>query len=195
MQFEPYQGKQVDRPNSEFGLGASVILNLVKILPKNIPFKIYVDRFFSSLKLVDRITKLGYGYTGTVMKNRLEGCPISKGENKGKLSRGSFDHRSDTLTNCTITSWNDNRTVLLISSCDSVFPIGTASRWVSVERKKMPIPQPHVVSQYNRFMGGVDRMDENIENYRVSLSQKSGGGPYSAFVWIPVFTMHDSYSG
>jgi hypothetical protein len=84
MQFEPYQEKQVDRPNSEFGLGASVILNLVNILPKNIPFKIYADRFFSSTKLVDRMTKLGYGYTGTVMKNRLEGCPISKGENKGK---------------------------------------------------------------------------------------------------------------
>jgi hypothetical protein len=136
MQFEPYQGKQVDRPNSEFGLGASVILNLVNILPKNIPFKIYADTFFSSTKLVDRMTKLGYGYTGTVMKNRLEGCPISKGENKGKLNRGSHDYRSDTLTNCTITSWNDNRTVLLISSCDSVFTIGTASRWVSVESKK-----------------------------------------------------------
>uniref|UniRef100_A0A915DQK4 ABC-2 type transporter domain-containing protein n=1 Tax=Ditylenchus dipsaci TaxID=166011 RepID=A0A915DQK4_9BILA len=44
------------------------------------------------------------------------------------------------------------------------------------------MPQPHMLGAYNTFMGGVDRMDQNISNYRVSI--KMAWGLYSISVVI-----------
>ena len=50
IQFEPYQSHQYDK---DLGLGASVVMDLTAELPDNVPFKIYGDRYFTSLKLVE----------------------------------------------------------------------------------------------------------------------------------------------
>jgi len=172
MQFEPYQGKQTNRQNMDLGVGGSVVMNLVSNLPRNVPFKIYGDRYFSSLKLVNRLQEKGYGYTGTIMANRLEKCPIISLKTMQKQERGSYDFFTDTNTGITVTAWNDNRVVLTVSSCNGVEPIGLANRWVSTQKKKMAVSQPHVISMYNKYMGGVDRMDENIDRYRISIRSK-----------------------
>ena len=178
IQFEPYQGKTDIKSN--LGVGGSVVMKLTDILPKNIPFKIYGDRFFSSLKLIDKLNEKGIGYTGTIKSNRIESCPIMLDKDMKKKERGYFDYTTD-RNNCTITSWNDNRIVLMVSTCDSVYPIQQANRWVSKEKKKIPVSQPYVVSQYNKFMGGIDRMDENIKNYRIAVRSKKWWWPLFAF--------------
>lgn len=172
MQFEPYQGKQSNRQNMDLGVGGSVVMNLLSKLPRNVSFKIYGDRYFSSLKLVNRLQEIGYGYTGTIMANRIEKCPITSIKTMEKRDRGAYDFCTDTNTGITVTEWNDNRVVLTVSSCDSVEPIGQANRWVSSEKKKVPVSQPYVISAYNKYMGGVDRMDENIDRYRISIRSK-----------------------
>lgn len=115
------------------------------------------------------------------MANRIEKCPHIDTKYMGKQDRGSYTFSTDTTTNCTITAWNDNRLVLSISSCDSTYPIGTANRWIHKEKKKLPVPQPNVIKTYNKFMGGVDRMDENISNYRISIRSKKWWWPIFAF--------------
>ncbi|KAJ8932696.1 hypothetical protein NQ314_014520 [Rhamnusium bicolor] len=62
IQFDPYQGKQANRRHMELGLGGSVVMTLLEKLPKEVPFKIYGDRYFSSLKLVNLLQKNGVGY-------------------------------------------------------------------------------------------------------------------------------------
>ncbi|KAI4455595.1 transposase is4 [Holotrichia oblita] len=113
IQFHPYQGKE-HRNHTDLGVGGSVVMNLLSKLPKNIPFKIYADRFFSSLRLVKKLKEIGYGYTGTVMANRIEKCPILLGKAMEKKERGTYDYLTDTNTNTTVTSWNDNRVVLTV---------------------------------------------------------------------------------
>lgn len=76
MQFEPYQGKQDGRKNMDLGVGGSIVMFLTSKLPKNVYFKIYADRYFLSLKLVNAPQEIGYGYTGTIIANRIEKCPI-----------------------------------------------------------------------------------------------------------------------
>ena len=65
IQCEPYQGASGTH-DKELGVGASVVLDLVSELPDGVPFKIYGDRFFSSVKLAEILKCKGIGYTGTV---------------------------------------------------------------------------------------------------------------------------------
>ncbi|KAF2888104.1 hypothetical protein ILUMI_18069 [Ignelater luminosus] len=170
--FEPYQGKQTNRQNMDLGVRGSVVMNLASKLPNNVSFKIYSDRYFSSLKLANRLQQLGYGYTGTIMSNRLEKCSIISTKSLEKLERRAYDYLTDTKNCLTVTAWNDNRAVLTVSSCHSVEPIKQVSRWISSKKKKLPVSQPNVIFMYNKYMGGVDRMNENIDKYRVCIKSK-----------------------
>nr|CAH7713347.1 unnamed protein product [Callosobruchus chinensis] len=151
IQFHPYQGKENDKPHMELGLGESVVMTLVSRLPNDKPFKIYSDRCFSSVKLIQQLKNVGYGYTGTINPNRTEKCP---------------------LPSKSVVQKNDNRTVLVISSCDPVLPVREVNRWISKEKKKLPVPQPYVIGQYNKFISGVNRMDQNVNNYRINIRSK-----------------------
>lgn len=71
-----------------------------------------------------------------------------------------------------VTRWNDNSVVTMASNCHGIAPLGTAKRWSRSERKFLDIPQPHVIDRYNRHMGGVDRMDQNISTYRIAIRSK-----------------------
>jgi len=44
------------------------VLDLMSELPRDIPFKLFGDRFFTSLHLIDDLKACGCGYTGTVVK-------------------------------------------------------------------------------------------------------------------------------
>ena len=58
----------------------------------------------------------------------------------------------------------------------------SASRWSNAEKKRISIDQPDVVYQYNQFMGGVDRLDENIAKVRVAIRMKKWWWPM--FSWL-----------
>ena len=81
--------------------------------------------------------------------------------------------------------------VNLCSNAAGVHPIPNASRYSCSEKKRMQIEQPYLVKLYNENMGGIDRMDQNISNYRTAMRGKSG-----IFAWFPICliipsTMHD----
>lgn len=52
-------------------------------------------------------------------------------------------------------------------------------RFSRKERKNINIPQPHMISEYNRHMGGVDLLDNAVANYRISIRGKKW--------WWPLF--------
>lgn len=43
-----------------------------------------------------------------------------------------------------------------------------AKRYNGKERKMVRIDQPHLVNEYNQYMGGVDLFDNAINNYRIN---------------------------
>ncbi len=71
-----------------------------------------------------------------------------------------------------MTRWNDNSAVTLISSCLGNRPLGTARRYSKEQKKYLEVPQPHVVSEYNKFMYGVDRFDQNNNHLRIAIGGK-----------------------
>ena len=190
IQFEPYQSGQYDK---DIGLGASVVLDVMSEVPRGIPFKLFGDRFFTSLHLIDDLNPAsemtyivsggalnsthslddlkayGYGYTGTVMLNRTERCPVMIPKLLAKKHRGFCDYQLDQSANVLVVGWNDNRPVYLASNIHGVSPVGVCTRWSSSEKKKVTVQLPDLAGKYNKYMGGVDRMDQNTANYRVGV--------------------------
>lgn len=97
-------------------------------------------------------------------------CPIDFGKMK-KQSRGSscsFVSNNAIFICC----WHDNNIVCLASNTIGTDPISVANRWSTSEKKRLRISQPNIVSVYNKNMGSVDRMDQNISQYRIGIRGK-----------------------
>ena len=48
-------------------------------------------------------------------------------------------------------------------------PISMVTHYCAKEKKQFQAKQPHMVKAYNEHMGGVDRMDQNIQQYRTGI--------------------------
>ena len=58
----------------EYGLSGVVVLDFLKHIP--IGSRIFVDNYFSSFRLIQKMTGLGYGFTCTLRSNRISQCPV-----------------------------------------------------------------------------------------------------------------------
>jgi len=76
VQLDPYQGAGSGMRIAQLGLGGSVIVDLISQLPRDLHYHIFADNFFSSLTLVDHLTRSSIGYTGTIRENRTQHCPL-----------------------------------------------------------------------------------------------------------------------
>ncbi|XP_060595676.1 piggyBac transposable element-derived protein 3-like [Ruditapes philippinarum] len=65
------------------------------------------------------------------------------------------------------------------SNCHGVEPLQQATWWSKQAKARVRLPQPYLIKHYNQTMGGVDRMDQNVEKYRISIRSKKW--------WWPVF--------
>ncbi|XP_035227615.1 piggyBac transposable element-derived protein 3-like [Stegodyphus dumicola] len=45
-------------------------------------------------------------------------------------------------------------------------------RWSRTEKKDIQVPQPKLISEYNKYMGGVYKMDWNVQKYRIRIRGK-----------------------
>ena len=82
VQCEPYQGggTQID---SDLGLGGSVVMDLISELPKR-NYVIYIDNYFASLRLLQKLKGDGIACTGTIRANRVEKAPLKPVEKMKK---------------------------------------------------------------------------------------------------------------
>lgn len=184
VQFEPYQGaKGRQAPECPgLGMGGAVVVDLISEIQrdeKDLHFHLTFDNLFTSLRLVDYLTSKGIGCTGTIRSNRLEDCPLKSINELKKTPRGTYDYATDTTSGVVVVRWNDNNIVNVVSNKVGLHPLQTAGRWSRSEKKKVQIAQPFIVKHYNKTMGGVDRMDQNISTYRVGIRSKKW--------WWPIF--------
>ena len=90
--FEVYQGKGSKNEFADnFGLGPTIVICLVKSLPKG-NFSIFIDNCFNSIPLMKYLRDKNIGCTATVKGNMLGDCPLptkSEFKKQGKLPRVS----------------------------------------------------------------------------------------------------------
>ena len=67
------------------------------------------------------------------------------------------------------------------SSNDGMYPLSKVRRWSAKEKKKIQLEQPAMIASCHKGMGGVDRSDQNVGAYRISMHTKKWWWPFFAF--------------
>lgn len=187
--FDLYQGKTYegnDDLEDLIGKCPSTVFHLLASYceeKKVLPYHFFFDNLFTSFPLLKELVKHGYNGTGTLRSNRLEkSCPLKSVASMDKLERGCIDAVTGICGEAKIntTRWKDNAVVTIASTLLREDPIGKVKRWSKQLKKYIQVDIPHVVDTYNKNMGGTDRMDENINAYRISIRGKKW--------WWPLFT-------
>lgn len=156
------------------GLGSAVILKYADVLQK-MPyhsFHLFFDNYFTSLSILKELTLRKIKGTGTIRENRIPQCPLKSSHELKKIERGAFDY-SLADKNMVICKWNDNSVVTLASNASSVFPLNRVKRFSQSQKKHIQVDQPFLIKLYNENMGGVDRSDQNISQYRTTIRGKN----------------------
>ncbi|KAF0299728.1 PiggyBac transposable element-derived protein 3 [Amphibalanus amphitrite] len=177
LDFEIDQGKSklismLTDARPGVGLGEAVVLRLSETLP--VESKVYFDRFFTSLPLLDALSDRNLKATGTIMKNRIP-KPVKIPTQKDLGTRGTSQCsvRQDPAKGpLGITTWLDNKPVILASNHEGIYPEDECRRWSKRDRKFIAVSRPAVVRLYNRSMGGVDLLDRMVSYYRTSARTK-----------------------
>ncbi|XP_057660717.1 piggyBac transposable element-derived protein 3-like [Diorhabda carinulata] len=170
---EPYQGTEIKPCYKELGLGPSVILQYTDIINsiQSFPYHIFCDNFFTTIPLLSEMTRRNLKITGTIRENRTSKCPLANKSQFKKKSRGFIEYKTNE-ENTVVVKWHDNNVVTLASNALPVHPTHSVSRYSLKEKKKIKVDQHHNIFTYNKYMGGVDRADQNISLYRIGLRGK-----------------------
>lgn len=122
------------------------------------------------------LKELGYYATGTLRANRTENCTLKDVKQFKKEKRGHYDYRlGDDVFVC---RWNDNNVVTVATNFQNL-EITSATRWSYEKKGKILVPQPSIISNYNKYMGGVDKCDQAVANLRTRIRIKK--------LWWPIF--------
>ncbi|KFM77001.1 PiggyBac transposable element-derived protein 4, partial [Stegodyphus mimosarum] len=159
-QFQIYTGKvkEVER-----NLGERVVKTLTEELYQK-HHRLYMDNFFTSYDLFRFLDTQNIYCSGTVNLNR-KNLPKTLTEDK-KLKRGQFDWAvSNEVT------WKDKRCVAMLSTQDNPTEIVFVER-TEKDGKKIKVPCPKVVSDYNKNMGFVDHFDHLKSLYEIDRKSK-----------------------
>ncbi|KAJ8259928.1 hypothetical protein GJAV_G00175100 [Gymnothorax javanicus] len=164
--FDVYQPTE-----DETGLGASagVVYRLASTLPRGKSHKVFADKYFTSLPLIQKLRQQGIHYVGTVRANRIKNCKLMEEKDLKKQGRGTCDYKVEADLNVAMVRWYDNRVVNLLSSFVGIEPVTMARRWDRQKKEHIEVPKPAIVDIYNKFMGGIDLLDMIVAMYKYNL--------------------------
>uniref|UniRef100_A0A3P9CH39 PiggyBac transposable element-derived protein domain-containing protein n=1 Tax=Maylandia zebra TaxID=106582 RepID=A0A3P9CH39_9CICH len=128
-------------------------------------------------------TLLGIG--GDVVESCVKLCQLSKTtkffdrstflkmkKSLAQRGRGSVDARVNKEESMVIVKWYDNKSVTLISSYCATEPQDTIRRWSKSGKAFVEVKRPHIVKEYNTFMGGIDLLDACIARYKYHMKSQ-----------------------
>lgn len=198
INFEMYQGnnpRKSEEYEKLFGKSAAPLVTMLNelVAVKGFhPYKLYFDNLFTGVNLLKFLRDNGYQATGTVRENRMpKNCPISNKKTMAKRTRGTHESVIDRSNGIIFVRWVDNNIVTVASTCFGVEPIANVRRFSQAEKKHIQVPRPHLISKYNNHMGGTDRMDQNIAQYRIGIRGKKWW--WSIFSWIIDVCLHNAW--
>ena len=172
---DPYQGAKngMSTGTSEqtLGLGETVVLSLLDALPKETCYRVFMDNFFRSFRLLEFLAANNIRASGTIWENRLGDCTISK-KKAIKFEHEAMDYRTSAQHNLNVVAWKDNKTVYVASNHNAVEPSPQVQQRKKQKQAKVAISQLFLINQYNKGMEGVDQTDQNIATYWIAVKAK-----------------------
>ena len=164
--FDVYLGK--NSMNDGNGLGYNVVDQLTNEI-RHSHRHVYFDNFFTSIPLVEKLLEQGLYACGTVRPNR-QGFPLELKKPRDVKNRGDFAVLQKGSSPLTASVWRDKKLVYHLSTMSRPNDIPQATRRLGAN--VINLRQPHSVSAYNRFMGGVDLHDQFRMKYDVGRNSK-----------------------
>lgn len=157
---------ELNKNERELGVGASVVLALMKSIKNPASCIVFCDNYFSSIKLFLYLeNSLSISANGTFRSNRIEKWPLLTDKELLKQGRGSVDFRTHD-NKIILLKYADNKCVIMGSTIYGVEPKTTLLRWCKEQKKKVKINCPNLVFQYNKNMVGVDKNNCLVSLYR-----------------------------
>ena len=160
----PYYGsftsENLVRP--DLPVSSRIVLQLCQKLldgnPGSKGYHVFTDRYYTGLPLAKELLKLKIHLTGTMQTNRKYIPDSIKkpifGDDKTFACR---------FQNFLLLAWKDKRVATTLSSWDvsGTEPINRRVRGGDIQI----VNKPHVIVNYNKYMGGVDRADSYTASY------------------------------
>lgn len=173
LDYEIYQGKGtlLETSDENLGVGPSAVIRLAKSLKPGT--QVFIDRFFTTIPLLEHLLTKRILCTGTIMKSRIPAAAHLTAEKiLKKFPRGFTEQtvRNDNKIN--IVQWFDQKPILLASTALGEQPSDTCKRWSKKDKKYIQVSRPNIVKSYNDSMGGIDLHDRMISYYRMSARTK-----------------------
>ncbi|KAL3170768.1 hypothetical protein MRX96_043992 [Rhipicephalus microplus] len=175
--FELYQGKGtgIDREFSYLGLRVCVVMRLVESFPRHRNLKLFFDNYFTSVLLLRELKSIGILATGTIRSNGLPGCQLKGEKEMRKDERGSTNIKVTEAGDVALVRWKDNNLVTVASTQVSTGETKAVSRWSSSKKERIEVERPQAILEYNRHMGGVDKLDFIMPLYHIRAKTKKNG--------------------
>ncbi|XP_049905131.1 zinc finger MYM-type protein 2 isoform X1 [Epinephelus moara] len=176
LDFEVFQGadalsSQV-REAGGLGLGALVIEHLAKTLRPGT--KVYCDRFFTNMRVVDQMLERHVYLTGTVKKNRITKALQKLPSDQTMKQQGTGTSASVTREDgrVCVVKWFDNKPMLMLSAVHGEQPGDTRQQWSKKDKRHVTVTRPSIVCEYNSKMAGVNLVDRMMNYYQMSVRTK-----------------------
>lgn len=162
LAFDVYTGK--DPSNKvNMGLGEKVVLMLTKSLER-LCYCVFFDNYFTSVNLIYKLLSKKIFACGTVRMNRKH-LPTNVLDAKS-LKQHEIDYASS--GDISFIRWSDKgkKPVAVLSSMHKASAVSSVRR-TNKEGKKEEVPCPLAIADYNKYMGGVDKIDQMLETYSI----------------------------
>jgi len=154
VNWQMYTGKT--EASQEHGHCYRIVFDLLSDRLRELGYRLYVDRYYSSPKLFEDLYSHKIPATGTVMPNR-KGMPQQI--KSTKLKRGDVVVYQKGNLQCM--KWHDKRDIYVLTNTHACTMQDTGR----VDRQRSPIVKPECILRYNEMMGGVDRNDQLSKYY------------------------------
>ncbi|KAM7306155.1 piggyBac transposable element-derived protein 4-like [Ixodes scapularis] len=164
LEFQIYEGKDAKRP-PDLPLGEHVVLSLSHGIEEN--SQLFFDNYFTSTKLMEKLREQRVLAAGTFRPTRKD-LPIELNK-ECKLQKGQHLWWSKGCV--TATQWRDNKNVHAMSNYHDPQEIVEVTRKLA-SGAKVGVSCPKVLSDYNKWMGGVDRFDQKRNTYPADRKSK-----------------------
>ena len=155
-------------PPSKRGKSDFAVMRLTKGLEKNEHFVFY-DNYFSLPELAVYLKRKGVWAVSTLDRKRNRKCLLPSKKECNKLARGTIIEVTDPKKQVVITTWIDNKPVLMLSNFVGKERVDQCKRFDRKEKKNIEVERPAAVATYNKCIGGVDKMDMLFSLYRSNI--------------------------
>jgi hypothetical protein len=86
--------------------------------------------------------------------------------------RGEFDSRISKEDGLMVVKWMDTTSSVQHQHAMELQQLQMFNVTPKTDKKVVQVQRPSMISEYNRYMGGTDLLDQNVSKYRICVRRK-----------------------